>query len=93
MVLMNASKKSRYVSSTVARTQGGGDKKAGFPHTVGRDHWVSIYMGNDNAAIINRHCCNLRTLQLPLVSTVCQSRPTGSIVQFNTYWHIPRTGR
>lgn len=90
---MNASKKSRYVSSETNINQGGGSKKAGFPHTIGRDHWVSIYMGADNNSVIQGKCCSLKSLQLTANPGVCQSRPTGSIVQFNTYWHCPGTGR
>jgi hypothetical protein len=75
------------------QNQGGGDTKAGFPHTVGRDHWVSIYMGAGNSATVNRNCCTLRQLQITANPNVCQSRPVGSTVQFNTYWHCVGVGR
>jgi len=73
--------------------QGGGSKKAGFPHTIGRDHWVSIYMGADNNAAVTHSCCSLTKLQLTANPNVCQSRPTGSSVQFNTYWRCAGAGR
>lgn len=90
---MNASNRSRYVSSETAINQGGGSKKAGFPHTIGRDHWVSIYMGADNNSVKTGNCCNLKNLQLTANPNVCQSRPIGSTVVFNTYWHCPGAGR
>jgi hypothetical protein len=89
---MNASNKSRYVSSETAINQGGGNKKAGFPHIVGRDHWVSIYLGAGNSSAVTGKCCSLKNLQLTANPNVCASRPVGSTVQFNTYWKCPGSG-
>jgi hypothetical protein len=82
---MNASKKSRYVSSETNIPQGGGSKKAGLPGTVGHGHWFAVYTYSNANSLTN-----LRNTANPFV---CQSRPTGSIVQFNTYWHCAGTGR
>jgi hypothetical protein len=68
------------------QNQGGGDKKAGFPHTVGRDHWTSIYMGAGNNVAVTGRCCSLTQLQITANPNVCQSRPIGSTYHFNSYW-------
>ena len=83
MGLSNASKRARLYDSTINQNQGGGNKKAGFPHTVGRDSWTSIYMGTTKTG-----CgCNLRSLQFTMNPNVKQSRPQGSSVT-TAYWHL-----
>lgn len=42
MVLMNASKNSRNVSSIINRSTGGGNKKAGQPPVIGLSSWSVI---------------------------------------------------
>lgn len=82
MGLSNASSRARNYDQTINRNQGGGDKKAGFPHTIGRDSWTSIYMGtNTNTA----RCCTLRNLQFTFNPNVKQSRPQTSSVT-TSYW-------
>lgn len=69
MVLMNASKKSRYESSIVNQNQGGGDKKAGLAPTA-------ILPSAKYIAYRNRGLPkSMDVMKLPLVSTVRQSRP------------------
>ena len=82
-----ASNRNRMGSNTLTDiNQGGGDKKAGFPHQVGRSAWVNIYMGLN---IAKGECCQLKqmqTLRFPLAN---QSRPIGSDSTANrSYWHI-----
>ena len=66
---------------------GGGSKKAGFPHQVGRDSWVSLYFNSTNPA--NKHCCTLKTYQLVVFPLANISRPIGSVYSPNTYFKVP----
>lgn len=63
--------------------QGGGSKKAGTPHMVGRDSWTSINIKNQPLSV----------LQFTVNPNVSLSRPIGSNYRPNTYFHIPGTGR
>jgi len=69
MVLMNASKKARHASSIVNQDFKGGDKKAGLPASVGRTHWMSIYLNGTSQ--------NSNELRLPISSKTKVSRPVG----------------
>lgn len=89
MVLMNASKKSRYTGSTSNQDQGGGSKKAGFPYQVGRGQWTSNFIQACNP-LSSVPCCTLtatNTLLFPLASI---SRPIGRSNN-ERYWNIPGT--
>ena len=59
---------------------GGGSKKAGSAPSASIS--VQQRMGLNHRGYQQP----LSVMILPLVSTVCVSRPTGSDVQFNTYW-------
>jgi hypothetical protein len=84
MGLSNAAKTARNYSSLITQNQGGGNKKAGLPSTVGHDYWRTIYAGiNYNSG----SCCGLGTMQYTVNPKVCASRPISSQVQFNTYWN------
>lgn len=65
------------------QAQGGGNKKAGFPHTVGRDSWASVYIQNRPLSV----------LQFTVFPDVMESKPIGSTYRPNTYFHVPGTGR
>lgn len=84
MGLSNASKNARNYSSLITQNQGGGNKKAGLPSTIGRDHWTSIYAKTNYGT---GSCCSLNKLQLTANPKVCVSRPISSQVQFNTYFN------
>jgi len=72
------------MSSIVNRPQGGGNKKAGFPYIIGRDHWTNIYF--------HRTSQRLPVLQFTMNPNVRQSRNIGSTYQTNLrYNHIPGT--
>ena len=75
MVLSNATKRVRYVSSLVNQNQGGGMKKAGFPYIVGRSYGSTIAMNMTNAPA--GHCATLGCLMTNVVFNVSQSRPIG----------------
>jgi len=71
-------------NASITINQGGGDKKAGFPYMVGRDHWASIF-------IQDRPLSVYQTLLFPLAK---QSRPVSSVYKNAPgYWHIPGTGK
>ena len=85
--LANASKKARNAGAIVNRNQGGGDKKAGFPYQVGRNHWTSIFLGATDPGH-GRCPATLACLSKTLVFTSL-SRPVGSWVSGNSYWKMP----
>lgn len=71
------------------QNQGGGDKKAGFPYQIGRDHWVSIFLHSTDP--IRGNCCKLSKLQFTALPNTNPSRNIGSTYVPNTYFHIPGT--
>ena len=81
MVLMNAGKRARNMSSIVNQNQGGGNKKAGFPYIVGRTAWTTIAF---NERGIPHTLDFMRKTVNPNVN---QSRPIGRMVN-NGYWGI-----
>jgi len=62
------------------QNQGGGNKKAGFPHIIGRDHWTSIYLRNTSQ--------NLTVLKFTVNPNVRQSRGVGHGPFPTPYWGI-----
>jgi len=71
------SNKARMMSNVVTdQNQGGGEKKAGFPYQIGRDHWVSIYLHAVDP--INGRCCNRGKIATTMVFTKNTVRPTGN---------------
>jgi hypothetical protein len=69
-MVYSQTKRTSSISSITNTAQGGGSKKAGFPHTIGRDSWTSIHMKGTSQ--------NLTMLMTPTTSTVSQSRPIGT---------------
>ena len=71
------SNKARMMSNvSTDQNQGGGDKKAGFPGLIGRDHWVSIFLHAVDP--INGRCCNRNKISQTLVFTQNTVRPISS---------------
>lgn len=69
---------------SITINQGGGNKKAGFPYMIGRDHWASIFIQDRPLSVYKR-------TRFPLAN---QSRPIGSLAKNAPgYWHIPGTGK
>ena len=64
-----------YSNAITDQNQGGGDKKAGFPYQIGRDHWSSIYIGDRPQT---GQCCKLKSIQKTLVFTRNTIRPINS---------------
>ena len=64
MVLYNAATRARNTGSLINQPQGGGDKKAGFPHIIGRDSWVSIFHGATDP--VHGHCCTLKRINVDM---------------------------
>ena len=81
------------------QSQGGGNKKAGFPYIIGRDSWVSIYLGScdpehgqgRDKGNLQMRCGGLKCLQFTANPKVSQSRSIGSTTNTNRYFHIPGT--
>ena len=71
----NSNKARMGSSAVVGQNQGGGAKKAGFPHQIGRDSWVSHFIGS--VAPVTGRCCNLGKLAETLVFTRNTVRPVG----------------
>jgi len=69
-MVYSQTKRTSYISSITNKPQGGGDKKAGFAYMIGRDSWSSIAMRGTSQ--------QLSVLQMPLTTTVGQSRPIGT---------------
>jgi len=68
-MVLSGTKTTSSLSSITNQNQGGGNKKAGLPEQVGRTSWESIHMKKTSQ--------RKATLNMPLVSTVRQSRPIG----------------
>ena len=68
-MVYSQTKRTGSVSSITNQAQGGGNKKAGFPHLVGRTSAVSIGFHSIPQ--------KLSILQMPFTTTVSQSRPIG----------------
>lgn len=80
MGLSNASNKARNYSQTLNQNQGGGNKKAGFPNTVGRESNTSIAFNNTN--VVRGKCCKLSSYQTLLFTyKVSPSRGVGTDVR------------
>jgi len=69
-MVYSQTKRTSSIASITNQPQGGGCKKAGFPHTIGRDSWTSIYMRGTAQS--------LPTLQMTIYPNVSQSRPIGT---------------
>ena len=79
MVYLNSSSRSRNAGSLVNRTQGGGNKKAGFPYQIGRESYTSVLMHTSDP--VHGSCCTLKSyMTMPLRSTKFQPRPVGGSV-------------
>jgi len=78
-----------YRSSMINQPQGGGNKKAGFPYQVGRDSWASIAINTCNPRNVEFKCCNFARTMTTANPNVCISRPIGSTVASNTFFHCP----
>jgi hypothetical protein len=71
------SNKTRMLSNVhTTQTQGGGEKKAGFPYQIGRNHWTNVFF--QSSSIVNGRCCNQRKIGTTMVFTRNTIRPMGS---------------
>ena len=88
MTLSNASTRARFATTISNRNQGGGSKKAGFPQSIGREQWTSIFLGNTN--VVNGKCCSLRTYQQVRFPLANLSRNIGRVTNLD-YWGVKGT--
>lgn len=75
MVLLNASKRARMVSSTVNMDQGGGNTKSGLPSIIGRSASTSMYLGKKTGG------CTIVGMQFTRYPNTNESRPIGISAQ------------
>ena len=79
MVYLNSSSRSRNAGSLVNQSQGGGNKKAGFPYQIGRESYTSVIMNSTNP--VYGSCCTLKSyMTMPFTTTRFQPRPVGASV-------------
>ena len=67
----------------VNQSQGGGSKKAGFPHQIGREMWTTVAFNSCNP--VHGHCCKLSSYQFTMNPNVRQSRSIGISPSPNAY--------
>jgi len=73
-MVLSTTKKTSSMSSITNANQGGGSKKAGFPHMIGRDSWTSVYLQSVDP--MSGMCCNLKkTNTLRFTNKVNQNLP------------------
>ena len=73
-MVLSTTKYTASVSSITNQNQGGGSKKAGFPHTIGRDSWTSVYLQSVDP--VHGKCCSLNKFQtLRFTNRVSQNLP------------------
>ena len=89
MGLSNAASRARNYNTTINENQGGGNKKAGFAYQVGRNSWSSIYINGGHPGQVSFRCCNFAKTMTTANPNVCISRPIGSTVASNTFFHCP----
>ena len=85
---MVLSGKTRFLSTISNRSQGGGNKKAGFPYQVGRTMWSDVHLQSN--ALTNGRCCKLKNMQTLLFPLANQSRPIGRDNSAG-YWNVHGT--
>ena len=70
------SNKARMMSNvSTDQNQGGGNKKAGFPYQIGREHWTSLFL--HTTAPVTGRCCNRGHIATTMVFTRNTVRPIG----------------
>lgn len=72
----NSNKAQMMSNVKVVRNQGGGEKKAGFPYQIGREHWTSIFIKSSDP--IGGRCCNQSKIATTMVFTRNTVRPIGN---------------
>ncbi len=70
-MVLSTTKKTSSAASIMNQDTKGGNKKAGFPASIGRSTSMTIALHQTSQ--------NSTVLKLPEVSTVCSSRPTGTL--------------
>jgi hypothetical protein len=88
MGLSNASKRARTYNYIINSNQGGGNKKAGLPHQIGRETWTSIYLGATDP--IGGKCCTQRQqMTMKFTPSTYQARPIGGSVTVGQSYYSP----
>jgi len=79
MGLSNAAKRARTYSVIVNANQGGGNKKAGLPHQIGRESWSSIFL-NATDPVHGKCCTQKQQMTMKFTPSNYQARPVGGSV-------------
>ena len=79
MGLSNAASKARNYSVIVNSNQGGGNKKAGLPHQIGRETWTSIFLRATDP-VYGKCCTQKQQMTMKFTSSNYQARPIGGSV-------------
>ena len=70
-MVLSTTKKASSIASITNAASGGGNRKAGFPASIGRSAVMSVALRHTSQ--------NSEVLKSPAESTVCSSRPVGSL--------------
>ena len=70
-MVLSTTKKASSIASITNQDTKGGNKKAGFPASIGRSSAMTVALRQTSQ--------NSTVLKLPEASTVCSSRPVGSL--------------
>ena len=70
-MVLSTTKKASSIASITNQDTKGGNRKAGFPATIGRSTAMTVALRQTSQ--------NSTVLKLPEASTVCSSRPVGSL--------------
>jgi len=88
MGLSNASTRARNYNQTINQNQGGGSKKAGLPHQIGRGWWTSIFIGGTDP--VHGKCCTLsKQMTMKFSQSNYQARPIGGSVTVGQHYYSP----
>ncbi len=78
-MVYSQTKKTASIASITNQDQGGGSKKAGLPHLIGRDSYTSVALRGTSQRLPG-------VLRMPITTTVSQSRPVGVRPGTSTYF-------
>ena len=88
MGLSNAASRARNYNVIVNSNQGGGNKKAGLPHQIGRETWSSIFLHATDP--VHGHCCTQKDqMFMRFTPSNYVARPIGGSVTVGQSYYKP----
>ena len=88
MGLSNAASRARNYNVIINSNQGGGNKKAGLPHQIGRETWTSIFLGATDP-VYGKCCTQKQQMTMAFTPSSYQARPIGASVTVNRGYYSP----